>query len=61
MIVYYRMSLRHTFATMCLEKNIHPKIVQQYLGHSSYQITMDTYSHVSDEKSAEEMKKFNQN
>lgn len=52
---------RHTFATMCLEKNIHPKIVQQYLGHSSYQITMDTYSHVSDEKSAEEMKKFNQN
>lgn len=51
---------RHTFATMCLEKNIHPKIVQQYLGHSSYQITMDIYSHVSDEKSAEEMQKFNQ-
>ena len=26
---------------------IHPKIVQERLGHSSIQITLDTYSHVA--------------
>ncbi|MGN0106095.1 MAG: tyrosine-type recombinase/integrase [Hominilimicola sp.] len=49
---------RHTFATMCLEKNIHPRIVQQYLGHSSYATTMNTYSHVSNDKGQIEMSKF---
>lgn len=49
---------RHTFATMCLEKNIHPRIVQQYLGHSSYSTTMNTYSHVSKNTGQSEMSKF---
>lgn len=49
---------RHTFATMCLEKNIHPRIVQQYLGHSSYATTMNTYSHVSKNTGQTEMSKF---
>jgi len=39
-------SLRHTMATLMLERGIHPKIVQERLGHSSIAITMDTYSHV---------------
>jgi hypothetical protein len=30
-----------------LKKGIHPKIVQERLGHSSIQITLDTYSHVA--------------
>jgi integrase len=38
--------LRHTCATLLLTKGIHPKIVQEILGHSSITITLDTYSHV---------------
>ena len=29
-----------------LKQGVHPKIVQERLGHSSIQITLDTYSHV---------------
>ena len=50
---------RHTFATMCLEKNIHPRVVQHYLGHSSYEITMNTYSHVSNNQGQTDISKFN--
>jgi len=38
--------LRHTCATLLLSKNVHPKYVQELLGHSSVTITLDTYSHV---------------
>lgn len=38
--------LRHTWATLALQAGIQPKIVSENLGHSSIQITMDTYSHV---------------
>ena len=38
--------LRHTHATLMLKQGIHPKIVQERLGHSSIQLTLDTYSHV---------------
>lgn len=38
--------LRHTHATMLLADGIHPKVVQERLGHGSVQITLDTYSHV---------------
>jgi integrase len=37
---------RHTLATIMLKKRVHPKVVQELLGHSSIEITMDTYSHV---------------
>jgi integrase len=30
-----------------LKRGIHPKIVQERLGHSSIQMPIDTYSHVS--------------
>ena len=39
-------SLRHLHATMLLAGNLHPKLVQERLGHSRIDITMDTYSHV---------------
>jgi integrase len=32
-----------------LKQGIHPKIAQERLGHSSIQITLDTYSHVAPE------------
>ncbi|WP_432422501.1 tyrosine-type recombinase/integrase [Thermoanaerobacterium thermosaccharolyticum] len=38
--------LRHTHATLLLLKGVNPKIVSERLGHSSVEITLDTYSHV---------------
>ena len=38
---------RHTHASLLLKQNVHPKVVQERLGHSSIQITLDTYSHVA--------------
>jgi len=38
--------LRHTCATLLLGKGVHPKIVQELLGHATIAITLDTYSHV---------------
>jgi integrase len=38
-------NLRHTAATLLLSQQVHPKAVQNLLGHSSIEITMDTYSH----------------
>lgn len=38
--------LRHTHATLLLKQGVHPKIVSERLGHSSVQITLDTYSHL---------------
>lgn len=38
--------LRHTCATLLLFEGVHPKIVQELLGHATISITMDTYSHV---------------
>jgi integrase len=39
-------SLRHSHASHMLASKIHPKIVQERLGHSSIAITMDIYSHL---------------
>lgn len=38
---------RHTHASLLLRQNVHPKIVQERLGHSSIAVTLDTYSHVT--------------
>jgi integrase len=38
--------LRHTSATLLLSAGVHPKVVQERLGHSQISITLDTYSHV---------------
>ena len=38
--------LRHTCATLLLSRNVHPKYVQELLGHASIALTLDTYSHV---------------
>jgi len=39
-------NLRHTAATILLQAKVHPKIVQEMLGHSTITLTLDTYSHV---------------
>ncbi|ACX51972.1 integrase family protein [Ammonifex degensii KC4] len=38
--------LRHTHASLLLRQGVHPKVVQERLGHSSVKITLDTYSHL---------------
>lgn len=38
--------LRHSCATALLCMGVHPKVVQEILGHSSVAITMNIYSHV---------------
>ena len=38
--------LRHSHASHMLAANVHPKVVQERLGHSSIAITMDIYSHL---------------
>ncbi|MBI2980044.1 MAG: site-specific integrase, partial [Chloroflexi bacterium] len=37
---------RHTHASLMLKQGIHPKIVQERLGHANISTTLDTYSHV---------------
>jgi len=39
--------LRHSHATVALAANVHPKVVQERLGHASIAITLDLYSHVA--------------
>jgi len=53
--------LRHTAATLLLEDNVHPKVVQDMLGHSSITLTLDTYSHVipgHHDEAAKSMERF---
>ena len=38
--------LRHAYATALLSANVHFAVVQSALGHSSFTLTIDTYSHV---------------
>jgi integrase len=38
---------RHTHASLMLKQGVHPKIVQERLGHASISTTIDTYSHVA--------------
>ena len=36
--------LRHTCATLLLGRGVHPKLVQELLGHATIAMTLDTYS-----------------
>jgi len=39
-------ALRHTAATLLLLQGVHPKVVQERLGHSNISMTLDIYSHL---------------
>ena len=51
-------ALRHTFATRCFEAGMEAKSVQMFLGHFSISITLDLYTHVTDDKQREELNKL---
>ena len=36
-------SLRHTYATRCIEGGVQPKVLQKLLGHTDISITLNTY------------------
>ena len=51
--------LRHSAATILLTMGVHPKVVQELLGHSQISMTMDIYSHVLPSMQREAMNKLN--
>jgi integrase len=38
--------LRHTYASVALARGVHPKVVQEAMGHTTISTTLDLYSHV---------------
>ena len=51
-------TLRHTFATRCIEAGMRPKTLQGILGHANIDITMNLYVHNTEEEKEKEIKKF---
>lgn len=51
-------TLRHSFATRCIEAGMKPKTLQKILGHANIAMTMDLYVHVTDDEKEKEMRKF---
>lgn len=51
-------SLRHTFATRCIESGFDVKTLSEILGHSSVKITLDKYVHSSMELKRMNMEKL---
>lgn len=51
-------TLRHSFATRAFENGLAPKTVQELLGHSNMNITMDLYTHVTYDTKKREMQKM---
>lgn len=52
--------LRHTNVSLRIEAGEHPKRIQQQLGHSSIQVTLDTYGHLMEENNQESALKMQQ-
>ena len=53
-------SLRHTFATRCIEAGVDVKSLSEILGHASVNITLNCYVHSSFEQKREGMNKLEQ-
>jgi len=51
--------LRHSAATLLLSLGVHPKVVQELLGHTQISMTMDVYSHVLPSMQQDAMSKLN--
>jgi integrase len=57
--VFYEIhSLRHTHAVIRLENGTDMKTLQEHLGHGSYEITANVYSHVSERMKKQSLDKY---
>lgn len=50
-------SLRHTFATRCIEAGMKPKTLQTILGHSTLAMTMNQYVHTTEDEKFKELER----
>ncbi|MBO7673012.1 tyrosine-type recombinase/integrase [bacterium] len=41
--------LRHTYASLLISKDLNFKYIQKQMGHSSFEVTMNTYAHLMPE------------
>ena len=51
-------TLRHCFATRCIENGMDPKVLQAILGHSTFAMTMDLYCDVMEDTKRKELSKI---
>jgi len=51
--------LRHSSASLLLSLGVHPKVVQELLGHTQISMTMDVYSHLLPTMQKDAMEKLN--
>ncbi|MCI7130962.1 MAG: site-specific integrase [Lachnospiraceae bacterium] len=47
--------MRHTFASRCAESGMEPKVVQEILGHTSVQTTLNVYTHLTQQYLGEKL------
>ena len=52
-------SLRHTFATRCIESGMKPLALKELMGHSSVSITLDVYTSVFNKYRDSELENLN--
>ena len=52
-------TLRHTFATRCIEGGMKPVVLQRLMGHTNIQITLNTYTSVFNKYKESEITKVN--
>ena len=50
-------SLRHTYATTCIEAGMKPVVLQRLMGHADISVTMNTYADVFEQHQDDELKK----
>lgn len=57
--MFHPHTIRHTFASRCCEKGIDMKVCQKLMGHKNIKVTMDIYTHITDEMAKEQFVKNN--
>lgn len=53
-------SLRHTFATRCIEASVPPVVLKKLLGHSDIHVTLDTYTDVYSDMNNDAIRRFSE-